>query len=91
MQFSDFWCDLLTRSEQMLEAVVELWNASIESGSKLDPARLCPKQELYSGTPESSRDTPTEHPEASSNIATPTTAPEVSPAAEEGNPSEVNE
>ncbi|KHJ80382.1 hypothetical protein OESDEN_19944, partial [Oesophagostomum dentatum] len=85
IQFSDFECDLLIRSEQMLEAVVELWNARIESGSKLDPARLCPKQELYSGTPESSRDTPTEHPETISNVVTPTVAAEASPAVEEGN------
>ena len=74
----------------MLEAVLELWSAWAESGSKLDPARLCPKQELYSATPESSRDTPTEHPETNSNLATPSTGPEASPAAEEGNPPEVN-
>ncbi|VDK59963.1 unnamed protein product, partial [Cylicostephanus goldi] len=66
IQFSDFECDLLIRSEHMLEAVVELWNARMESGSKLDPTRLCPKRELYTGTPEASAES-TEHPEAAAN------------------------
>ncbi|VDP11988.1 unnamed protein product [Heligmosomoides polygyrus] len=34
IQFSDFECDLLIRSEEMLESVVELWNARMDATNK---------------------------------------------------------
>ncbi|EYB83657.1 hypothetical protein Y032_0331g2713 [Ancylostoma ceylanicum] len=84
IQFSDFECDLLIRSEQMLEAVVDLWNARMESGTKLDPSRLCPKREFYSGAPEASAEAATEHPEPARDH-TPTAATEEGANMEEGN------
>ncbi|KAJ1370684.1 hypothetical protein KIN20_032471 [Parelaphostrongylus tenuis] len=48
IQFSDFEYDLLVRSEQMLEAVVELWNARMEAGSRNDSANLSQKDSTYS-------------------------------------------
>ncbi|VDL70209.1 unnamed protein product [Nippostrongylus brasiliensis] len=36
IQFSDFECDLLIRSEQMLENIVELWNARMELSCKIN-------------------------------------------------------
>ncbi|KAK6766606.1 hypothetical protein RB195_026095 [Necator americanus] len=85
IQFSDFECDLLIRSEQMLEAVVELWNARMESGTKLDPERLLPKRELYSGTPDASAETSSDQPEATAADVTPAAATEDSPVLDEGN------
>ncbi|KAJ1371519.1 hypothetical protein KIN20_033484 [Parelaphostrongylus tenuis] len=48
IQFSDFEYDLLVRSEQMLEAIVELWNARMEAGSRNDSANLSQKDSTYS-------------------------------------------
>ncbi|KJH42492.1 hypothetical protein DICVIV_11517 [Dictyocaulus viviparus] len=48
IQFSDFECDLLLRSEQMLQAVVELWNARMESRNRIDPAKHPHKPDEYS-------------------------------------------
>ncbi|VDO24858.1 unnamed protein product [Haemonchus placei] len=51
IQFSDFECDLLIRSEQMLESIVELWNARMEAACKGNQDKellQLPKHELVS-------------------------------------------
>ncbi|KAK6034528.1 hypothetical protein COOONC_27967 [Cooperia oncophora] len=52
IQFSDFECELLLRSEQMLESIVELWNARMETASKgiqeKQPLPQLPKREMVS-------------------------------------------
>ncbi|VDM62730.1 unnamed protein product [Angiostrongylus costaricensis] len=48
IQFSDFECDILVRSEQMLEAVVELWNARMEAGGKNGSVKPIQKHNTYS-------------------------------------------
>ncbi|PIO71680.1 hypothetical protein TELCIR_06416 [Teladorsagia circumcincta] len=56
IQFSDFECDLLIRSEQMLENIVELWNARMETACKGNQNKQLPqlpKRELISEKRES--------------------------------------
>ncbi|KAJ1368080.1 hypothetical protein KIN20_029140 [Parelaphostrongylus tenuis] len=74
IQFSDFECDLLVRSEQMLRDVLKLWKARIETGSKIDSANLSQKETSAAAPDKSDRVTHVVNPitktENTSNVKT---------------------